>query len=83
MKLVNADNVDKTTQLNFHELQVETTAKLVTLTGDASLVHLPNVNQKNNERVVPHEHEVVLYNNETVLNLPASSVNVLVLDLKA
>lgn len=83
VKLVNADNVDKTVQLNLHDLQVETAAKLVTLTGDSSLVHLPNVNKKNDERVVPQEHEAVLSNNEIVLNLPANSVNVLVLDLKA
>ncbi|MFD1176932.1 alpha-L-arabinofuranosidase C-terminal domain-containing protein [Paenibacillus puldeungensis] len=83
VKLVNADNVDKTTQLNFHDLQVETAAKLVTLTGDASLVHLPNVNKKNDERVVPQEREVSMSNNAIVLNLPANSVNVLVLNLKA
>ncbi|MHA6530516.1 alpha-L-arabinofuranosidase C-terminal domain-containing protein [Paenibacillus sp. BAC0078] len=81
VKLVNADNVDKTTQLHFHDLHVQTAAKLVTLTGDSSLVHVPNVNKKNNEQIVPSERMVSLDSNAIVLNLPANSVNVLVLDL--
>ncbi|MNC69303.1 hypothetical protein D3C75_1199780 [compost metagenome] len=56
---------------------------MITLTGEASLVHVPNVNQKNNERVVPQERGISLENNTVILNLPANSVNVLVLDLKA
>ncbi|WP_019909043.1 alpha-L-arabinofuranosidase C-terminal domain-containing protein [Paenibacillus sp. HW567] len=83
VKLVNADKVDKTTQLHFHDLHVQTAAKLVTLTGDSSLVHVPNVNKKNNERVVPGERKVSVDGNAIVLNLPANSVNVLVLDLQA
>ncbi len=83
VKLVNADNVDKATQLNLRELSVESTAKLITLTGDSSLVHVPNVNKKNDEKVVPTEQQVSLSNNAILLQLPANSVNVLVLDLKA
>ncbi|KJD46792.1 alpha-L-arabinofuranosidase C-terminal domain-containing protein [Paenibacillus terrae] len=83
VKLVNADNVDKATQLNLQDLSVEAIAKLITLTGDASLVHVPNVNKKNDEKVVPTEQQVSLSNNAILLQLPANSVNVLVLDLKA
>ncbi|MEC0181960.1 alpha-L-arabinofuranosidase C-terminal domain-containing protein [Paenibacillus peoriae] len=83
VKLVNADNVDKATQLNLQELNVESTAKLITLTGDSSLVHVPNVNKKNDEKVVPTEQQISLDNNAILLHLPANSVNVLVLDLKA
>ncbi|ASR49556.1 alpha-L-arabinofuranosidase [Paenibacillus kribbensis] len=83
VKLVNADNVDKATQLNLQELSVESTAKLITLTGDSSLVHVPNVNKKNDEKVVPTEQQIPLDTNSVLLHLPANSVNVLVLDFKA
>ncbi|MBT2287630.1 alpha-L-arabinofuranosidase [Paenibacillus albidus] len=83
VKLVNADHVDKAAQLNFHDLHVEATAKLVTLTGDPTLVHLPNVNKRDDERVVPRECNVSLNNQSIVLNFPAHSVNVLVLNLEA
>ncbi|OMD41964.1 alpha-L-arabinofuranosidase [Paenibacillus borealis] len=83
VKLVNADDVDKITQLQLEDLKVEAAAKLITLTGEAQLVHVPNVNQKNNERIVPDEREITLNSSDIVLNLPANSVNVLVLDLKA
>ncbi|MFK4343585.1 MULTISPECIES: alpha-L-arabinofuranosidase C-terminal domain-containing protein [unclassified Paenibacillus] len=83
VKLVNADNVDKAMQLNLQELSVESSAKLITLTGDASLVHVSNVNKKNDEKVLPTEQQVSLSHNAILLQLPANSVNVLMLDLKA
>ena len=46
MKLVNADRVEKATKLDLKGLNVATTGKWITLTGDASLVHTPNVNRK-------------------------------------
>ncbi|CAH1219150.1 hypothetical protein PAECIP111892_04673 [Paenibacillus auburnensis] len=82
VKLVNPDDVAKATELKLEELDVESAAKLITLTGDAPLVHVPNVNQKNNERIVPQEREISLAKDTVILNLPANSVNVLVLDLK-
>ncbi|MCL6604012.1 MAG: alpha-L-arabinofuranosidase [Paenibacillus sp.] len=82
VKLVNADNVDKATQLNIQHLNVEAAARLITLTADHSLLHVPNVNKKNDEKVVPSEQQVVLDNSSIVLNLPANSMNVLVLDLQ-
>ena len=81
VKLVNADNVDKATQLNIQHLNVEAAARLITLTAEVSLLHVPNVNKKNDEKVVPQEQRVVLDKGSIVLNLPANSVNVLVLDL--
>jgi len=51
------------------------------LTAEVSLLHVPNVNKKNDEKVVPQEQRVVLDKGSIVLNLPANSVNVLVLDL--
>jgi hypothetical protein len=82
VKLVNADNVDKVIQLNLQDLSVESIAKLVTLTGDSSLVHVPNVNKKNDEKVVPTEQQITLHTDSVLLDLPANSVNVLVLNLK-
>ncbi|MNI67616.1 hypothetical protein D3C73_1232590 [compost metagenome] len=83
VKLVNADDAAKATELQLLDLKVEASAKLITLTGDSALVHVPNVNQKNNERVVPQEQQITLSGDSVILHLPANSVNVLVLDLKA
>ncbi|AWB43005.1 alpha-L-arabinofuranosidase [Paenibacillus sp. CAA11] len=83
VKLVNADAVDKATQLELEALEVAPSAKLITLTADASLVRVPNVNKKNDEKVVPSEQFVQLDGGSILLNLPAHSVNVLVLDFKA
>ncbi|MNC68245.1 hypothetical protein D3C75_1188180 [compost metagenome] len=83
VKLVNADDAAKATRLQLLDLKVEASAKLITLTGDASLVRVLNVNQKNNERVVPQEQPISLSGDSVILHLPANSVNVLVLDLKA
>lgn len=82
VKLVNADNVAKATQLNLQNLHVESTAELITLTGPASLVHAPNVNQKNDEKIVPAMQQISFDGSTMVLDLQANSVNVLVLDLK-
>ena len=81
VKLVNADAADKATRLNLEELNVQAEAQLITLTGDASLLHTPNVNKKNNEQVVPSEQTIQLEGTTVVLDLPASSVNVLILRL--
>lgn len=51
------------------------------LTGDASLVHTPNVNRKNDEKVTPAEAEINIAHDTAVVNLAAHSVNVIVLDL--
>lgn len=82
VKLVNPDDVAKATELKLLDLNVSGTAKLITLSGDASLVHVPNVNQKLNERIVPLEQQITVDSGPLVLNLPANSVNVLVFDLE-
>ncbi|MFS0869318.1 alpha-L-arabinofuranosidase C-terminal domain-containing protein [Paenibacillus xylanilyticus] len=81
VKLVNADSVDKATQVRIQELNVKAAARMITLSGDHALVHVPNVNQKNDEKVVPQEQEIRLNGESVVLELPAHSVNVLILDL--
>ncbi|WP_340401821.1 alpha-L-arabinofuranosidase C-terminal domain-containing protein [Paenibacillus sp. FSL H8-0079] len=81
VKLVNADGVDKSTRICLQDLKVDASARLITLTGEDHLVHVPNVNQKNDEKVVPQEQEVTLSDTSVVLNLTAHSVNVLVLDI--
>ena len=63
-------------------------AALVTLTGNAELVHRPNVNTKGAELVVPVNRVIEV--NKSVENdeqymeivLPANSLSVVVLDLK-
>lgn len=84
IKLVNADGVDKQTRLNLDGLNVSADAKLVTLTGDASLLHVPNVNKKNAEQIVPVESRFKLEEEKAgrtaVLKLPASSVSVAILN---
>ncbi|MDO3411525.1 alpha-L-arabinofuranosidase C-terminal domain-containing protein [Saccharibacillus sp. CPCC 101409] len=86
VKLVNADGVDKRTRLNFDGLNAAGEAKLITLTGDAALLNVPNVNKKNAEIIVPAESRFKLERSEAgraaILNLPANSVSVAVLDLE-
>ncbi|ADL52276.1 alpha-L-arabinofuranosidase C-terminal domain-containing protein [Clostridium cellulovorans] len=81
VKLVNADNIEKVIKLNFKDLSVNEIGKMIILTGDSSIVHVPNVNRKNEEYVTPKEYEVKLTDKSAVLTLPANSVNVLVFEL--
>ncbi|WP_151737677.1 alpha-L-arabinofuranosidase C-terminal domain-containing protein [Paenibacillus tengchongensis] len=83
VKLVNPGSVEKATRLGLQELSVQTQAQWITLTGDASLVNVPNVNKKNDEKIVPQEREVSVDGDSLVLYLPANSVNILVLKLQA
>lgn len=81
VKLVNADVIEKVTKINLENIDLASTGKMITLTGDSSLVDIPNVNKKNDEKIVPIEREVVLDKNSAILNLAPNSVNVLVLDI--
>jgi alpha-L-arabinofuranosidase len=81
VKLVNAGNIEKATRINMKDLKAASKAKFITLTGEESLVHVSNVNKKKDEKVKPVEREVEVYENSIVLELPANSVNVLVLDI--
>lgn len=83
IKLVNADPLAKTLRLNVHELAVEQEARWIVLGGDSSLVQVPNVNQKDKELITPQERKLRTENASVMLELPASSVHVLVLKLKA
>ncbi|CAH1209943.1 alpha-L-arabinofuranosidase C-terminal domain-containing protein [Paenibacillus sp. JJ-223] len=82
VKLVNADGMEKATKVVLEHLDVQASARLITLSGDEELVHVPNVNQKNAEKVVPQESTIELDGDSVVLQLPAQSVSVLVLDRK-
>ncbi|OLS33828.1 alpha-L-arabinofuranosidase C-terminal domain-containing protein [Bacillus sp. MRMR6] len=82
VKLVNADPFEKTTKVMLKELSLTAAGKMITVTGDESLVHTPNVNKKNAEMVVPSETEIQMDDNCTVVTLAAHSVNVIVLDLQ-
>ncbi|SEA44139.1 alpha-L-arabinofuranosidase C-terminal domain-containing protein [Paenibacillus sp. 276b] len=82
VKLVNADGVDKATQIHLQDLNVTSVAKWITLGGDEALLHVPNVNQKNDEKIVPQEQVIHLQEDSVVLQLPAHSVNVLVMDVQ-
>ncbi|MEW4371008.1 alpha-L-arabinofuranosidase C-terminal domain-containing protein [Paenibacillus kandeliae] len=82
IKLVNADAAAKATRLQLNHLNVDPSARWLTLTGDESLVHVPNVNTKNAEQVVPTEQSLTLTESTVTLNLPPNSVNVLVLNIR-
>ncbi len=82
VKLVNADPFEKTTKVSLKDLNVATKAKLITVTGNESLVHTSNVNKKNAELIVPSEKEIKLDDNCAIIPLSANSVNIIVLDLK-
>jgi alpha-L-arabinofuranosidase len=86
MKLVNAEHFEKRVKINLADLPVEEKAELVTLTGDAELVHRPNVNTKEAELVVPVSSSFEINSvgtrgeQEFELVLPANSVSVVVLN---
>lgn len=89
IKLVNPSGSGKRLLLNLESLPVESPGRWMLLTGDDSLVHTPNVNTKEREPVSPVACNIKLETAEphnggtdiqrTVLDLPAYSVNVLVL----
>lgn len=80
VKLVNADDIEKFTKIKFKDLNVLPIGKLITLTGESSLVYAPNVNKKNDEKIIPKEYEIRVENKFVTINLPANSVNILILD---
>ncbi|UOE92687.1 alpha-L-arabinofuranosidase C-terminal domain-containing protein [Alkalihalobacillus sp. LMS39] len=81
-KLVNADPFEKTVKLSLKDVKVVKQAKMIVVTGDESLVHVPNVNKKNAEQVVPVEKEIELNDNSATITLAANSVNVIVVNKK-
>ncbi len=81
VKLVNADSVEKAIKLDFAGIKVTSAGKWVSLTGDSPLVHLPNVNKKNDEKIAPCEKVINVDNGTATITLAAHSVNVLILAL--
>lgn len=81
VKLVNADPFDKKTEIVMNDVRLETEAKMITVTGDTEFLNTPNVNKKNDEKVTPSETSIQLTNNQTVVTLPANSVNIIILDI--
>ena len=81
VKLVNADDIEKSTKINFKDLNVSSIGKMIILTGESSLVHVPNVNKKNDEKIIPREYEIRVDNKSLTITLPANSVSILVLDI--
>ncbi len=82
IKLVNPDSVDKNTEIIIKDAVVDSNAKLITITGDASIAHVPNVNTKDAEPVVPIESNITISNNSVILSIPANSVNALVVPIR-
>lgn len=74
MKLVNADNFDKDVKVIVKDVNVASNAKVVTITAPKDAAHTPNVNEKNNEVVVPVESSITFTGNEAIITLPANSV---------
>lgn len=78
-KLVNADDYAKTVEITFAGgSRGDGEAEWICLTGEASLVHEPNVNQRDAERVVPVKRSVPVNASKMLLTLPANSVSVIV-----
>ena len=82
IKLVNADNFDKPVKLSIEDLAFESCAKCITITGDATKAHVPNVNTKENEPIVPAESEITFTDSQTTIVLPANSVTAIIADRK-
>ena len=79
-KLVNAENFEKKVLVKLDALKVANKAEVITLAGEADLVHKPNVNTKEKEWVVPVSNKAPVKNNVLEIVLPANSVNVVVFD---
>ena len=81
MKLVNADSFAKPVKVVINDVAVMSNGKLVTITAPIEAAHTPNVNEKNNEVVVPVESEITFTDNAAVITLPANSVVAVIADI--
>ena len=81
MKLVNADNFEKAVKVVVNDVKIADKAKVVTITAPAELAHTPNVNEKNNEVVVPCESSASFTDGMSVITLPANSVVAVIADI--
>ncbi|MFQ9933872.1 MAG: hypothetical protein ACLRVQ_05515, partial [Lachnospiraceae bacterium] len=82
MKLVNADNYSKPVKVVIKDTAVLNAGKTITVTGPLESAHTPNINEKNNEVIVPVEGDVIFKNGEAVITLPANSVVAVIADIK-
>ncbi|WP_117170065.1 alpha-L-arabinofuranosidase C-terminal domain-containing protein [Paraliobacillus sediminis] len=82
VKLVNAGPFEKTTEIKLNDLTLDAVGKMITVTGDDTLLNTPNVNKKNDEKVQPTEASIKLIGDSITVTLAANSVNVIVLDVK-
>jgi alpha-L-arabinofuranosidase len=80
MKLVNADGYEKVTKISLKGLQVKNEAHCITITGDESVVDLPNVNKKGNEQIVPVESQISIDEDTMLVTLEPYSVKAIVMD---
>ena len=76
--VVEAENFEKKVLIKLDSLKVADKAEVITLTGEAELVHKPNVNTREKEWVVPESRKVTVKDNVLPVVLPANSVNVVV-----
>ena len=67
--------------MNLQQLSVKEHAKAITMTGDMELWHIPNINTKEAENIIPVAREIDVQKDGFELMLFAHSVNVVVLDL--
>lgn len=84
VKLVNPDAADKPVRIAADHFGSGLSEKgeAIVLTGDKELAHLPNVNQKGNERVQPKRFALAADQKGIGLTLPAYSVTVVVWPFK-
>lgn len=76
IKLVNTDDFNKSCRLRFEAVDVQKEAELVVLTGEAPLVHVPNVNTKLAQPIVPKTCVITADADGLIVPAPANSVNV-------
>lgn len=80
IKLVNTEDFGKHLKVSLEHMNIHDQAKLITLTGSPELVHMQNVNQKKNERIVPVTTQIPVSKTGFELIMPGNSVNVIILD---
>ena len=79
IKLVNADCYDKKVKINLNNIKTTGSADVVTLTGDAELVHKRNVNTRDAELIQPVESKLSVGADGFEITLLADSVTVVIL----
>lgn len=84
IKLVNPSDVAKRVKLRYEDVEVKRTKWISLFSEEKVLVHAPNVNRKEKERITPRELVAEIRTDEdgssySELMLPDNSVNVLVI----